>query len=293
MGAGFSGRCIVDDIGQPGLEDLPESCVALILSYFEPCEICRLALLNRKFRQASLADTVWETKLPKNYEILVKKLFTRQEETSQQILSKKDIYARLCSATRFAGDTMEIWMDKNNGGICVAISWKGLKITGITDRRYWTHISTDESRFQTIAYLQQIWWLEVEGNIEMEFPEGNYSLFFRMKLGRTSKRLGNWRVCNDLDQVHGWNVKPVQFQLSSSNGQQATAQHYLNEPATVGKWIHYYVGDFVVDQNDNAPTKLKFSMTQIDCTHSKGGLCLDSVFIYPSKLRKTINYYKF
>lgn len=27
--------------------------------------------------------------------------------------------------------------------------------------------------------------------------------------------------------------------------------------------------------------KLKFSMMQIDCTHTKGGLCVDSVFIYP------------
>jgi hypothetical protein len=28
-------------------------------------------------------------------------------------------------------------------------------------------------------------------------------------------------------------------------------------------------------------TKLKFSMMQIDCTHIKGGLCVDSVFICP------------
>lgn len=142
------------------------------------------------------------------------------------------------------------------------------------------------NRFETIAYLQQIWWLEVEGNLEFEFPAGTYSLFFRMKLGRTSKRLG--RRVSDTNQVHGWNAKPVHFHLSLSNGQQATAQRYLNEPAAVGKWMYYYVGDFVVDHDENTPTKLKFSMTQIDCTHTKGGLCLDSVFIYPSKLGERI-----
>ncbi|KAK6794411.1 hypothetical protein RDI58_007864 [Solanum bulbocastanum] len=161
-------------------------------------------------------------------------------------------------------------MEKNRG-MCVCISWKEMKITGIEDRRYWTHVSSDESRFNTFAFLKQIWWVEVEGNLEFEFPAGNYSVFFRLQLGKTSRRLGR-RICT-IDQVHGWNIKPVQFQLSTSNGQQASAQYYLNEP---GKWINYYVGDFVVD---SMPTKLKFSMTQIDCTHTKGGLCLDSVLI--------------
>jgi hypothetical protein len=27
--------------------------------------------------------------------------------------------------------------------------------------------------------------------------------------------------------------------------------------------------------------RLKFSLAQIDCTHTKGGLCVDSVLIYP------------
>lgn len=37
-------------------------------------------------------------------------------------------------------------MDKRSGGVCLSISAKGLSITGIDDRRYWTHIPTDESR---------------------------------------------------------------------------------------------------------------------------------------------------
>ena len=50
-------------------------------------------------------------------------------------------------------------------------------------------------------------------------------------------------------------------------------------------WTDYYVGEFEV-KNENKVTEVKFSMTQIDCTHSKGGLCLDVVSIVPSKLRK-------
>uniref|UniRef100_A0A5B7BIE5 Putative Phloem protein 2-A13 n=1 Tax=Davidia involucrata TaxID=16924 RepID=A0A5B7BIE5_DAVIN len=282
MGAGFSGFDAQSIASQtplkPGLQDIPESCVALVLACLDPPEICKLARLNRAFRQASSADFVWELKLPENYQIFVKKLFNECPEN----LAKKHIYARLCRPNRFDGGTKEVWLEKSSGGICVSISWKGLKITGIDDRRYWNHIPTDESRFQTMAYLQQIWWLEVEGEFEFEFPAGTYSLFFRLQLGRASKRLGR-RVCN-LDQVHGWDIKPVRFQLSTSNGQHAISQCYLNE---VGKWVHCHVGDFVV-QYPKTATKIKFSMTQIDCTHTKGGLCLDSVLIYPSEFAERL-----
>lgn len=42
--------------------------------------------------------------------------------------------------------TQEFWLDKRTGGICLSISSKALMITGIDDRRYWNHISTEESR---------------------------------------------------------------------------------------------------------------------------------------------------
>lgn len=84
-----------------GLEDIPESCVALVLAYLNPPEICRSAQLNQSFYRASSADFVWESKLPDNYQILVKKLFNEKPES----LLKKDIYAKLCSPIRFGGAT--------------------------------------------------------------------------------------------------------------------------------------------------------------------------------------------
>lgn len=134
--------------------------------------------------------------------------------------------------------------------------------------------------FQTVAYLQQIWWLEVRGEIEFCFPEGTYSLFFRLHLGRASKRFCR-RVCSH-EHIHGWDIKPVHFQLSTSDCQHAQTKHYLDKP---GSWILYRVGDFVV-KNSSAPTKVKFLMNQIDCTHTKGGLCVDSVLICPKEFRK-------
>ncbi|KAK1373154.1 Phloem protein 2-A13 [Heracleum sosnowskyi] len=194
-------------------------------------------------------------------------------------LLKKDIFARLCKHVPFDGGSKQVWVDKSTGGVCLSISAKALSITGIDDRRYWNHIPTDESRFGTIAYLQQIWWLEVDGDIDFQFPTGSYSILFRLQLGRVTKRLGR-RVCNS-ENIHGWDIKPVQFHLTS-DGQHVVSQCYLDN---VGRWEYYHAGDFVVEK-PNAETNIKFSLTQIDCTHNKGGLCVDSVLICPSNLRK-------
>ena len=86
---------------KPNLGDLPEDCVALILGYFDPPEICKLASMNRAFRGASWADFVWESKLPSNYEVLLQKVFDDVPEN----LGKRQIYERLCRANSFDGGT--------------------------------------------------------------------------------------------------------------------------------------------------------------------------------------------
>ncbi|XP_023917098.1 F-box protein PP2-A13 [Quercus suber] len=278
MGANMSaGESDTDPPLQPRLGDIPESCIASVLMYLDPPEICKLARLNRAFRGASEADFIWELKLPTNYRYIMEKVF--DEETKLK-LGKKDVYARLCRPISFDNGTKEIWLHKSTGGVCLAISSKALRITGIDDRRYWNRISTEESRFQRVAYLQQIWWLQVDGEFEFQFPPGTYSLFFRLQLGRSSKRLGR-RFCNH-EHVHGWDIKPVKFKLTTSDGQHAVSQCYLDNP---GNWVQYHAGDFVV-KSTNALVNIKFSLTQIDCTHTKGGLCVDSVFILPTSVGK-------
>lgn len=46
----------------------------------------------------------------------------------------------------------KVWLDKSKGKICMSIASNGLAITGIDDRRYWSRIPTEESRwgFQNI-----------------------------------------------------------------------------------------------------------------------------------------------
>ncbi|KAM7265704.1 hypothetical protein ACFE04_003387 [Oxalis oulophora] len=271
----------------PGLGDIPESCVACVFTYLTPPEICNLARLNRAFRNAASSDSVWEKKLPRNYLDLLP-FIPPQRRLSPH---KKDIYALLSRPLPFDQGTKEVWIDRVTGRVCMSISAKGMSITGIEDRRYWNWIPTEESRFNVVAYLQQIWWFEVDGVVKFPFPPGIYTLSFRLHLGRFSKNKLGRRVCN-FEHTHGWDLKPVSFQLSTSDDQNASSDCFLDETVQDdingnhkrGCWVDYTVGEFIVCESEPV-TEVRFSMKQIDCTHSKGGLCVDSVFIIPTDLK--------
>ncbi|XP_043707562.1 F-box protein PP2-A15-like isoform X1 [Telopea speciosissima] len=271
----------------PGLGDIPESCVACVFMYLTPPEICNLARLNRAFRGAASSDAVWESKLPPNYQNLLDLLPFKRHQN----LSKKDIFSLLSRPIPFDDGNKEVWVDRVTGGVCMSISAKALSITGIEDRRYWNWIPTEESRFHVVAFLQQIWWFELDGLVKFPFPAGMYTLSFRLHLGRFFKRLGR-RACS-FEHTHGWDIKPVRFELSTSDGQRAACECCLDDESEKddansnhkrGCWIEYKVGEFTVSDSEDA-TEVRFSMKQIDCTHSKGGLCVDSVSIIPSNLR--------
>ncbi|CAO2839421.1 unnamed protein product [Amaranthus hypochondriacus] len=271
----------------PGLGDIPEACVACVFLYLTPPEICNLARLNRAFRGAASSDGVWETKLPPNYQDLLQLLPPER----YQDLNKKDIFALLARSVSFDDDSKQVWVDKVTGRVCFSISAKAMEITGIEDRRYWTWMPTEESRFQVVAYLQQIWWFEVDGAVTLPLPPDIYTVSFRLHLGKFSK--GMRRRVTNFEHTHGWDIKPVRFEFTTSDNQHASTECCLDdtEPDDIkeslkrGCWIEYNVGEFIVTDSETT-TEVKFSMKQIDCTHSKGGLCVDSVSIIPSDLRK-------
>ncbi|KAI9101495.1 hypothetical protein K1719_023977 [Acacia pycnantha] len=82
---GTNGATIV-----PGLGDIPEGCVAYVFLYLTPPEICNLAR-RRYSRGAASADSVWEAKLPSNYQDLLDLRPLKRYRN----LSKKYIFALL------------------------------------------------------------------------------------------------------------------------------------------------------------------------------------------------------
>lgn len=104
MGANSSIFSISDHPIRPiklKLDDIPESCIALVLSGLDPPEICQLARLNRAFRAASSADFIWEAKLPENYKYLVERFL----DLGLLNLGKKVVFAKLARPITFDGGT--------------------------------------------------------------------------------------------------------------------------------------------------------------------------------------------
>ncbi|WVZ07278.1 hypothetical protein V8G54_020624 [Vigna mungo] len=91
MGASLSNLGSNGSAAAPGLGDIPENCVARVFLHLTPPEICNLARLNRSFRGAASADSVWQTKLPANYQDLLDLMPPERYRN----LSKKDIFALL------------------------------------------------------------------------------------------------------------------------------------------------------------------------------------------------------
>ncbi|XP_011029186.1 PREDICTED: F-box protein PP2-A12 isoform X3 [Populus euphratica] len=186
---------------KPGLGDLPESCVALVLEYLNPSEICRLAKLNRAFRGASWADFVWESKLPVNYEDLIERVFGDGLEDK---LCKREVYTRLCRANTFDDGTKKAWLDKRTGGVCLSIASKGLAITGIDDRRYWNHIPTEESRLAGQVQIDPSIFLS---NFFKELCLLNYELGGYI-IGPSRVCVGGWLADNSKIQSSSFHLSP-------------------------------------------------------------------------------------
>ncbi|GJR71771.1 F-box domain, cyclin-like protein [Tanacetum coccineum] len=264
-----------------GLGDLPENCLAIILANLDPPDICNLARTNKAFHRASSADFIWEPKLPENYRTLAEKL-SFSEGCSEHGLVKKTFMLD-CGSPVFRFSEWKCANKNEDGSAC----WyhgknERLQALMIEDIGLISPLSNQDNnnndtqsrqgKISTrFAYLNTHGGLEVEGDLEFSFPAGSYSLSFRLRLGKPSKE----QNCKSSKQVHGWNIKPVRLQFSVSNGEHVTSEHFLTKQ---DKWLQYRVGEFVIEDSYK-PTKIKFSMSQIDCTHQKGGLALDSVFI--------------
>lgn len=113
MGTGSSILGADGEWGETSLGDMPESCVAAVLLYLDPPEICQVARLNRAFHGAASADCVWAVKLPANYRYLAALAAAADDEGRGDgdeegnckrfslAATKKEIYARLCRPTLF------------------------------------------------------------------------------------------------------------------------------------------------------------------------------------------------
>ena len=77
----------------------------------------------------------------------------------------------------------------------------------------------------------------------------------------------NVKMSDNLNNVCCYNSIAMYRDVRQFENSHAVSRCFLDN---LGNWAYYRAGDFVVEK-PNALTNIKFSLTQIDCTHTKGG----------------------
>ncbi|KAH9291049.1 hypothetical protein KI387_044178 [Taxus chinensis] len=229
------------------------------------------------------SDTVWEKRLPENYQQILTKMVS-----PANFSSKKQIYNSLCESFLIENGTKRIWLDKSTGKIGCMLSAKALDITWGNDTRYWRWVSRDDSKFEQVAELVLVWWFEVWRRIECTLlsPNTQYIVSFVVKIDKT--------------EVPSY-PSPFVFSLKTPNGDLIESARFLDDlekpvekhgglkmtPVTYGEngWIEFVVGEFSLeDDEDNDDTKdIDVSMKNTSSC-IKSGIFIDGVKIVPKKL---------
>ena len=79
--------------GGIGFHELPEGCIAAIISFTSPRDACRLAAVSKMFNSAAHSDAVWDRFLPSDYADIIARSDGGAELLNS--LSKKDLFLRL------------------------------------------------------------------------------------------------------------------------------------------------------------------------------------------------------
>lgn len=164
----------------------PEECIANIISLTTPADACRLSSVSRSFKYAAESDLVWENFLPNPH--LIRTILSQSASSSASVpaKSKKEFYLALCDKPVLIDNgKMSFSLDKWSGKKCYMICARALYIVWSGEKyTYWRWISLPESRFEKVAFLDRVCWLEIRGKIDMSIlsPSTLYKAYLVYKL---------------------------------------------------------------------------------------------------------------
>jgi len=251
------------------LAELPESCISTILSFTTTRDICRLSAVSKVFRSAAYDDSLWNKFLPQQcYQILPRAVIP------VAFSSKRELYFHLCDSILIDKGTKIFWLDQSTTKMGYMLSARELHISWGENQRYWHWGSRNDSRFEELAELLLVCWLEVRGQIDSRLLSANteYRVVFVLKFG-----------------VHpyGWGDVPIRFSVTTPDGKlfeswQLLMERQRERRRISGGWMEIVAGEFTPKlAADDDDFHIKFCMEEVEVQNRKGGLFIDGVKIEP------------
>ncbi|KAL3725712.1 hypothetical protein ACJRO7_030699 [Eucalyptus globulus] len=158
----------------PDFSELPEGCIASVVSFTSPADACRLAPVSSLFKSACDSDAVWASFLPPEYCQMV----------PRRVSSLKELYFSLCDDPVLVDDgKMSFSLERHSGKKCIMLSARALFISWGDTPRYWSWNPMPDSRFSEVAELNNVCWLEIRGSISsrMLSPGTRYAAYLVFK----------------------------------------------------------------------------------------------------------------
>ncbi|GMN62513.1 hypothetical protein TIFTF001_031598 [Ficus carica] len=168
------------------ISELPEECIAHIISLTSPRDACRSSLVSPRFRSVADSDVVWEKFLPSDYKDLISRSVAAETTVLISMAkNKKALYLHLCENPIPIDDgNISFGVDRPSGKKCFRIGARGLSIVGGDTPYYWRWTSLPQNKFSEVAELIVVCWLEIKGKIDTNIlsPATTYAAYFVFRL---------------------------------------------------------------------------------------------------------------
>ncbi|PQQ21185.1 putative F-box protein PP2-B12 [Prunus yedoensis var. nudiflora] len=288
------GTVTVDHID---LQNLPEGCIANIHSARDTHDLVRtVSFLFRLFVPF----------LPSSH----------SSTSNSNSKSKKELYLTLCdNPVLIEQGKMSFSLDKSSGKKCYMISARALSIVWADTPHYWKWISLPDSRFEEVAELVSVCWLEIRGKIgrRMLSPSTLYKAYLVFKstagaygfvhqpvevsvgmLGGEEPTRHTVFLDAERGQNAAYHIRPGPRRIGLINrrhflGYQSSQPREINEAQYPKErddgWLEIEMGEFFCqgggDGGDGGDGELEMACLEVTSGHWKGGLIVQGIEIRP------------
>ncbi|CAI5499905.1 unnamed protein product [Closterium sp. Naga37s-1] len=171
------------------MSDLPDDCLASVLSFLPPALIARSASVCSAWRAATASPVAWQRVLP---DLCRHACFTALPLASRQP-HPRAWCRELCRGVLLDGGVFHARMDSRTAKLTVSVSIsKACGVTWMGDPRYWhmeTRGNTTGAVFPDVPHLLRVCWFDVNGHVALPFPLrcGVYDMAWRVSRDPTQK----------------------------------------------------------------------------------------------------------
>ncbi|KAD5960443.1 hypothetical protein E3N88_11915 [Mikania micrantha] len=255
---------------------LPEGRISEILSLTSPRDACRAATISKTFNLAADSDAVWERFLPPDYRDVI------ATAVSPVVFeSKKQLYHQL-SASYILLDrgNLGFKLDKESGRKCYLVGARDLSIIWGNDTRYWVWANVPESRFEEVAILRAVWWLDIYGKLSsvMLSPNTTYAAYLVFRIRNSSRLSVPAKTILDFGGIRTETINVFLQRPELWMGAPAPAPAPAPAMRNDG-WMDIKLGEFYYHDGDEGEVGMMFQ--EPDNYGCKHGLIVEGIEIRP------------